>query len=525
MTRSDDDQEVHVPTTGVVPALDRSQLSRLPRLGASAPADPARAGIIHLGLGAFHRAHAAVHTARALAAEPGDWGILGFAHRSRAVVDAMARQDGLYGVLELSDTGTRADVVDVHRGFGVMAEDPQSVVRAIADPRRRILTLTVSEGGYSISPRTGRLDVEAPAVRADLAAPAAPRTVIGLLARGLSERAVGGEPFAVLPCDNVAAAGQTTRRMVTEFLQHSGAAEDVLTYVREQVSFPDAMVDRIVPAGTPATGDRVAELLGVRDDAPVRAEKFSMWVIEDDFPAGRPAWERGGAIMSSEVEKYEQVKLRILNCSHSLLAHLGALDGRRTIPESFAQDWIAEATLALIHDENLPTIDLPAGFEVAGYIEELTHRWRNHDLGHRTRQVGSDGSMRLPQRVPAPARFHLAAGRTPALLALTVAAWFACAVPPTGFEPGVEARAMTDPAQTDLQRIAAPARTPAEHARLLLESGCLSTELAEHEGFVALVGALLTTIVSAGPRAATAEALSLSHGPALPRPLDPQETP
>ncbi len=271
------------------------------------------------------------------------------------------------------------------------------------------------------------------------------------------------------------------------------------------------MVDRIVPATPPGTTAQVAELLGVRDEAPVRAEQFSMWVIEDDFPAGRPAWDRGGAVVSAEVGKYEQVKLRILNGPHSLIAYLGALDGRPTIPASYEQDVIAEATDALIREEMLPTIDLPAGFDVDGYISQLRHRWRNHDLGHRTRQVGSDGSMRLPQRLPLPARFHLGQGRTPALLALTVAAWFACAVPPQGFDPGEHARAMTDPAADRLRGIAAAATTPAQHARALLESGCLSAELAEHEDFTVLVGQLLTTLVSAGPRAAAAEALSATH--------------
>lgn len=500
---------------GSIPPLGRSRRGALPLLGASAPEDPARAGIIHLGLGAFHRAHAAVHTALAMQAEPGDWGIVGFANRSRRVVDPMARQDGMYSVLELSEHGARADVVDVHRGLGVMAEEPERVIAEIADPARRLLTLTVSEGGYSVSPRTGGLDVDSPALRADLdgaarEAPAAPRTVIGLLAAGLTARARTGEPFAVLPCDNVAAAGRTTRRMVTEFLELSGADEDALAFVRDHVSFPDAMVDRIVPATTPATSEQVAALLGVQDGAPVRAEQFSMWVIEDDFPAGRPAWEQGGAIMSSEVDKYEQVKLRILNGPHSLIAYLGALDGRPTIPAAFAEDWNAEATLRLIRDENLPTIDLPADLDVEAYIEDLTHRWRNHDLGHRTSQVGSDGSMRLPQRVPTPALAHLRAGRLPAMLALTVAAWFACVVPPAGFEPGEQARAMTDPDQARLQEIAAGTTTPAEHARALLESGCLSAELAEREEFTDLVGALLTTLVTAGPRAAAAEALTLS---------------
>src|SRR5699024_354361 len=268
-------------------------------------------------------------------------------------------------VLELSQTGRRAGVVDVHRGFATMADQPDRVIAEIADPARRILTLTVSEGGYSRSARTGDLDVGRPMIREDLAAPDRPRSVIGMLARGLTERSTSGEPFTVLPCDNLPAAGATARRMVTEFLEHTAAADDVLAYVREQVAFPDAMVDRIVPATTPGTSDQVAELLGVRDGAPVRAEKFSMWVMEDRFPAGRPAWDLGGAIMSDEVGKYEQVKLRILNGPHSLIAYLGALDGQPTIPAAFEQDFIAETVMALIRNENLPTIELPSGFDVS----------------------------------------------------------------------------------------------------------------------------------------------------------------
>src|SRR5699024_8023817 len=151
---------------------------------------------------------------------------------------------------------------------------------------------------------------------------------IGMLSRCLAERSASGDPFTVLPCDNLPSAGATTRRMVTEFLQRSAATDDVLAYVRRQVSVRNAMVVRILPATTPQTLQEVAELLGVRDQAPVRAEEFTMWVIEDDFPGGRPAWEQAGVIFSDEVAGYEEVKLRILNGTHSLLAYLGALDGR-----------------------------------------------------------------------------------------------------------------------------------------------------------------------------------------------------
>ena len=494
-------------------SLSRASVPAGALIGASAPLDPARAGIIHLGLGAFHRAHAAVHTARALAAEPGDWGIIGFAGRSRAVVDPMSRQDGLYSVLELSQTGRRAGVVDVHRGFATMAQEPDRVIAEIADPARRILTLTVSEGGYSRSARTGDLDVGRPMIREDLAAPDRPRSVIGMLARGLTERSTSGEPFTVLPCDNLPAAGATARRMVTEFLERSAASDDVLAYVREQVAFPNAMVDRIVPATTPQTSQEVAELLGVHDEAPVRAEEFTMWVIEDDFPGGRPAWEQAGVTFSDEVAGYEEVKLRILNGTHSLLAYLGALDGRTIIPAAWDQELIRAAGTAMIRRDCLPTIEVPAGLDVEEYIDSLSRRWQNHTLGHRTSQVGSDGSMRLPQRIPTPALHWLRRGRMPHLLALTVASWFAAVVPPTGYDPGPVAAAMTDPDQAMLRGIAEGARSPAEHARRLLASGCLSEEIAEQDAFIDRVGELLGIIVASGPLAAAQEAIEASETP------------
>lgn len=503
----------------VLPGLSRSD-DDLPRIGAPAPADPAAAGIIHLGLGAFHRAHAAVHTARALAAAPGNWGIIGFANRSRSVVDPMARQHGRYGLLELSDAGAAAGILDVHRGFGVMAEEPDAVVREIADPRRRILTLTVSEAGYCLSPRTGRLDAELPLVAHDLRDPEHPHSVPGMIARGLALRAArSGEPFAVLPCDNVSGAGAALRAAVLELLERTGAPESALAFAQDSVGFPNAMVDRIVPATTPETSARIAQLLGVRDAAPVRTERFSMWVMQDDFPGGRPAWEHGGAVFSEQVERYEEVKLRVLNGPHSLLAYLGALDGRRIIPESFDQDWVARATLALIRTEMLPTITLPDDLDVPGYVRELEHRWQNHELGHRTAQVGSDGSMRLPQRLPGPALAHLRAGRMPHLIALTVAAWFACVIPPRGFDPGPEAQAMSDPEAARLRALVAEARSAPEHARLLLASGVLSGELAEQEAFADRVGELLEIIVGHGPRAAAEEALAA----AAPAPVDPSK--
>ncbi|MHA3024231.1 mannitol dehydrogenase family protein [Mycobacterium sp. BMJ-28] len=463
-------------------------------------------GIVHLGLGNFHRAHAAVYTANALAEQPGDWGIHGFANRSADVVSAMRAQDGRYAILEYSDRGRRVGIVDVHRGLGVVADQREAFVAALADPAHRILTMTISEVGYCRSPRTGNLDLDLDDVRADIAAPAHPRSTIGLIARGLAVRAVGGAPMTVLSCDNLQSNGQATQAVLTEFLHASGASEDVLDFVAHQVSFPNSMVDRIVPATTGKTSAEVAELIGLDDRCPVPAEDFSMWVLEDNFAAGRPAWDRAGAVMSDEVHAYELVKLRLLNGSHSLIAYLGILDGRAGIADAWAQDFIQDAVRAGIAADYLPTIALPRGFDPDTYLSSLAHRWANADLGHRTSQVGTDGSVKLLQRIPEPALIALHAGRVPHVLALTVAGWICTVAPPAGFDPGPYAAEVREPARQRLTDVTRAAKDPREHAMSVLHNGFLPDALTAHTAFTDRVADLVLAITRSGVRAATREA-------------------
>ncbi|SKC66189.1 mannitol dehydrogenase family protein [Krasilnikoviella flava] len=488
--------------------------SRATRLGRGAPladllvapAEPAGTGIVHLGLGNFHRAHQAVYTARALRAEPGDWGILGVANRSRRVVDALRAQDHLYSVLEISPSGSSVTVPGVHTGTLVAAEDPAAVVAALAAPSTRIVTLSVTEHGYRIAPGTGRLDLAADDVRHDLDPRTAgtPVTTVGQVARALERRALGhGEPVTVLSCDNLQANGSTTRALVLDFLTASGAEQDVLDWVAASVTFPNSMVDRIVPATTARYADEVRRLTGLADAAPVPAERFTMWVLEDRFAAGRPAWEHGGAVFSDDVEAYELIKLRLLNGTHSLIAYLGALDGRETIPDARAQSFVERAARAVIAEEYLPSITLPDGFDADAYVAQLFDRWSNSALGHRTSQVGSDGSVKLPQRVPAPALRILRQGAVPEHLALTVAAWLCCVAPIDGFDPGPHAAAMTDPAREHLAELARQTRgTDGLVEAVLAPGGLLGDELADHPEFVARVAEQVRTIVAHGPCAA-----------------------
>jgi fructuronate reductase len=482
--------------------LSRATVPATARIGAAAPEGT---GIVHLGLGQFHRAHQAVNTALALAAEPGEWGIVGVAHHSPAVARAMAEQDHLYSVLQLDPADERADVVDVHRETLVAATQPQAVIDRIADPRHRIVTLTITEKGYLRTPgATGTGTADRRAIADDLAR-GLPGTMIGLLARGLERRARDRAPIAVVSCDNVSSNGLTTRSAVLDYLDMAGAESSVMDHIAHRVSFANTMVDRIVPATTDLTRARVAQLLGVDDRVPVPAERFSMWVLEDAFPAGRPAWEAAGAVFSDEVGRYEDLKLLLLNAMHSLISYAGALAGCATIPEAWTTGFVREAVTTAIGRECLPVITTPSGFDLETHVARLHDRWSNTALGDSIARVGSDGSSKLPQRVPRPALGALDRGEVPHLMALTTAAWICCVCPPDGFRPGPIADQMDEPRRADLAALA-KGRRGSDRVRSLVAA--VMPELADQDRFIDRVTDLVETITAAGIEQAATEAIA-----------------
>ena len=473
-------------------------------IGASAPEMP---GIVHLGLGQFHRAHAAYYTALALAAEPGDWGIVGVAGRSHDVVNAMRAQDNLYSVLELAPGVEQAGVVDVHRGLLVAADQPDDVIAAIATPTTNLVTATITEAGYHTS-AAGVLDVADPLIAADLKNLARARTPLGLIASGLWSRWLrGGAPISVLSCDNMLAAGRTTHDRVQQLLAAAGAPSALLEWVEAWVTFPNSMVDRIVPATTDATREAVGRILGVHDAVPVPAEKFSMWVVEDTFAAGRPAWDKAGAIFTDEVAKYEFVKLYLLNGCYSLLSNLGVLAGQATSPGAIAIDYIADCVHAAQGDEYLPTLELPRGFDVRAYIDHLFERWANTALGDATWRVATDTSMKLAQRIVVPAKYALNRGRVPQQLALTTAAWICVNCPPAGFDPGEVAKLVVEPKQKAMQAAAEGATGPRDHALRIMRGGVLPDALTRWDAFNNRVADFVDIIAKRGVKAAAQEAL------------------
>ncbi|PYI65514.1 fructuronate reductase [Arthrobacter livingstonensis] len=495
----------------------------LPRLSLSttglntAPTAPSP-GIVHLGLGNFHRAHQAVYTDAAIKSRGGDWGITGVSNRSSAVVDAMKAQDMLYTVVEISPEGQRFSVPRVHVEAFVGARDLERVPQAIAAASTKIVSLTVTEHGYTYSPTSGGLNLAAASVQHDLTTGNNPCTPVGQIVRGLQRRMnTHGSPITVLSCDNLANNGHHTQLLVNEFVSHLPAVEssELTQWINANATFPSSMVDRIVPATTDSYREAVAAAVGYTDTIPVPAEPFTMWVLEDNFAAGRPSWEAGGAIFSTEVAKYEQLKVRLLNGTHSLIAYLGALSGAATIPEAVAVDYIESAARSVLQNEYLPSVCVPVGVNVTDYEEQLFSRWRNTALGHKTSQVGSDGSVKLGQRIPRPALELLASGSLPQHLALTVAAYISCISPLAGFDPGPEAATMEDPARQLLTGLAAESGSGRQLARKILGTHhLLGEKLGGQDDFINRTGDLIDIIHRHGPEAAARDALA-AGGPRL----------
>ena len=378
-------------------------------------------GIVHLGLGAFHRAHQAVYTEDAIGEAPAPFGICGVSLRSGAVRDRLAPQDGLYTVVTRGAGPERLRVVGCLKEVLVAPEDPAAVVRRIADPEVTIVSLTVTEKGYCHDPATGRLDAGHPDMRHDLEQPERPRSAVGMLVAGLDQRRrLGGPPPTVLCCDNLPHNGRTLGGVALAFAALRGDPR-LDRWLEAEVAFPCTMVDRIVPATTDDDIAAVAAGLGLHDAAPVVAEPFRQWVIEDHFTAPRPAWEEVGAELVADVGPYEEMKLRLLNGSHSALAYLGFLAGFEHVFEVMRAPEFVEFVRRMMALEVAPTVHVPTDLEA--YQARLLERFANPAIRHRTAQIAMDGSQKLPQRLLGPIRDQLRAGGPIRHLALAVAGW------------------------------------------------------------------------------------------------------
>jgi fructuronate reductase len=391
-----------------------------PRLNRSADPRP-KSGIVHLGLGAFFRAFCAPMISDAMAFSGGDWGVVGVSLRSPGVRDALQDQGWAYTALSIAAESETPRVVDVLNDVLVAPENPAKVLHAMMDTDVRIVSLTVTEKGYCHIPATGKLDLANADIVHDLASPD-PRSAIGFIVRALAGRMrAGTAAFTVLSCDNLPQNGQLLRGLVLEF---AGLVDPELrNWIEDQARFPCTMVDRITPATTAEDIVRITQMTGWYDAAPVVHEPFAQWVIEDAFVEdARPNLAAAGVQFVADVSTHEEMKLRMLNGTHSALAYTGYLAGYDTISQTVA-DPILDRFVRDLWDEIIPSVVAPEGIDLDVYATSLLARYNNAGIHHRTWQIAMDGSQKLPQRMLGTVRDALNDGRDTPLLCLAIAAW------------------------------------------------------------------------------------------------------
>jgi fructuronate reductase len=368
-------------------------------------------GIVHFGIGAFHRAHMAAYTDDAMASGEGDWRILGVSLRSPSVRSQMQPQDGLYALVERSAVGSKARIIGAVADVIAAHEDPEAVVAAISAPGTHIISFTITEKGYCRA-EDGSLNLEL-----DDEVP-----IYTYLTSGIRRRKDAGLPgLTLLSCDNLSGNGAQLERLMIEYLNHN--APDLIDWFVGNCTCPSTMVDRIVPATTEADRAEIEVMLGMRDEAAVVTEPFSQWVIEDKFAGPRPSWEKYGAQITNDVLAYETAKLRMLNGAHSALAYLGLTRGHEFVHQAISDDEIATLIYRLMHNEALTSLKPAPGQNLTAYAGALIERFKNPALHHKLSQIAMDGSQKIPQRWLDTLAYHQDNGSDcPAILA-TIGAW------------------------------------------------------------------------------------------------------
>jgi mannitol 2-dehydrogenase len=444
--------------------LSDSSLADLPK-GVAAPAyDRSRltAGIVHIGVGNFHRAHMARYTSDLFAKGlDHDWAILGAGVRpgDATMREKLEAQDWLTTAVELGPDGMRAEIVGSMVGFVPVEAENQALIRAMSEPAIRIVSLTVTEGGYYIDPATQKFDASHPDIQYDAQNPDRPRTAFGAIVAALkARRSAGQAPFTGLSCDNLPGNGDILRAAVVTL---AGLTDpDLARWIDGEGAFPNSMVDSIVPATGPKELALVREHFGIEDAAPVTHERFRQWVVEDRFCAGRPRYEEVGATFTDRVHDYERMKIRILNGGHATICYPAALLGIEVVSEAMADGRISRFFRKVEETEIVPHVAPVPNMTPPAYLDLIERRFGNAAIVDTTRRLAFDGSNRQPKFILPSVVDGLAAGTPVEGLALVSAAW--CRYCSGTTEAG-EAITDNDPIWTDLKARALAARDRPEH--------------------------------------------------------------
>ncbi|MFT4082784.1 MAG: mannitol dehydrogenase family protein [Nocardioides sp.] len=411
--------------------MTRLATAELARLAARLPVptydrDRVVPGIVHLGVGGFHRAHQARYLDRLMNQGLAlDWGIVGVGllPADRRMRDVLLAQDCLYTVVEKEADGElRPRVVGSIIDYLFAPDDPEAVLRRMADPATRIVSLTITEGGYHLNQATGGFDASDPGIRADLVPGATPRTAFGYIVEALARRReAGAAPFAVMSCDNIQGNGHMASEMIAAFATLRDP--DLGSWIAAEVPFPSSMVDRITPVTSAEDRELLRRRFGVEDGWPVVCEPFSQWALEDRFPGGRPPLAEAGVQLVDDIEPYELMKLRLLNASHQALCYLGYLAGYRYAHEVAQDPLFVGFLLGYMEREATPTLAPVPGVDLAAYRRQLVERFANPSVRDTLARLCAESSDRIPQWLVPVIRHRLDHGGEVGRSALVVAAW------------------------------------------------------------------------------------------------------
>jgi mannitol 2-dehydrogenase len=476
----------HLAADLAVPAYDRSEL---------------RPGIVHIGTGAFHRAHQALYFDELADHGITDWAVIGVGLHSSTVKDALQAQDLLYTVVQRSPEGDDVRVIGSLAAYLYAPDDPEAVVAALADADIRIVSLTVTAGGYHVDVTTREFLAQCEDVVHDLAQPAQPTTFLGYVVEALARRrAAGIAPFTVLSCDNVPENGALTRTAVVGFARERDAG--LAQWIDEHVAFPSSMVDRITPGTSEEAAELVQRTFGIADRQPVVAEPFRQWIIEDRFCNGRPPLERVGVQFVDDVGPYELMKKRLLNGSHTALGHVGSLLGHRTTSDAMADDLCRDYVASLMRDEIAPLLPEVAGVDLDEYCATLLERFSNPRIQDDLDRLCRRSSVKMPSYLLPSVHEARAAGRPHGLLTLAVTFWVRRL---RGVDCAGNEITTQDPRADELRRLAAQG---GGDPRPLLADRAIFGDLAGDEGFACRVEQGLALLEECGPQETLLRALS-----------------
>eukprot|EP00656_Telonema_subtile_P025341 TRINITY_DN27425_c0_g1_i2.p1 TRINITY_DN27425_c0_g1~~TRINITY_DN27425_c0_g1_i2.p1 ORF type:complete len:519 (+),score=125.45 TRINITY_DN27425_c0_g1_i2:155-1711(+) len=513
-------------SSAALPALRRASILRTSKCAALEVPGYDRAsvksGIVHMGVGQFHRSHMALYTDMLLASEEPDsknWGIcgVGLMPSDAAMRDSLERQDYLYSLITRGADSQEVKVIGSHVDNLVAPEDPSRVLAKLADTSTNIVSLTVTEKGYCHDPVSRELNLEHPLIAHDLEPGNhdSPKSAVGYLAHGLEQRMLSGSrPFSVLSCDNIQCNGDMLRELVCQYvsartLQRS-SSPGLESWIKEHASFPNTMVDRITPGASKADIKLLAETYDLADSVPVSAEPFLQWVVQDSFVEdARPKWERVGALFSSDVAPYEKMKLRLLNAGHSVLAYSGLLCKHTLVHEAMGDELVSKL-VSVYMDEVTPTVPEVPGVDLTSYKSTLAQRFANPSIADAVLRLAEDGSQKMAGFVAPSVRDLLATSAAGASLPasqLAAACWIKCL-------GTAEIRAeMKEPREVELGALAeAAVHAPTGHTVQAFLESTFGGEVAGHDGFRGGVCELLQRMQKQGSvRVLTMEVAKMSR--------------